>query len=167
MANEMWLGYGNGDMAFRVPEYYEERDTRFWIDDTGQKWRSMGNTCWFTNLDIQKRHEELILWKNYTPEEYPMYENFNAIDVGKITDIPCNWNGMMGVPDTFLHKYNPEQFEIVGMSLELAEARDKIRDWYLARPEERQKRTGNDAFYIERDGKLLRLYDRIVIRRRK
>ena len=115
MANEMWLGYGNGDMAFRVPEYYEERDTRFWIDDTGQKWRSMGNTCWFTNLDIQKRHEELILWKNYTPEEYPMYENFNAIDVGKITDIPCNWNGMMGVPDTFLHKYNPEQFEIIGL----------------------------------------------------
>ncbi len=115
MANRMWLGYGNGDMAFRVPDYYEERDTRFWIDETGQKWRSLGNTCWFTNLDIQKRHEELVIWKHYTPEEYPSYENYNAIDVGKVTDIPCDWNGMMGVPDTFLHKYNPDQFEIVGL----------------------------------------------------
>jgi len=166
-ANKLWLGYGFGDMAFKVPASYEERETRFWIDETGQKWRSLGNVCWFTNLPIPKQKDEMILWKEYTPEEYPTYLNYAAIEVSKTSEIPKDYDGKMGVPITFLDKYNPEQFEIVGMSLELAEARDKIRDWYLARPEERQKRTGNDAFYIERDGKLLRLYDRIVIRRRK
>lgn len=115
MQNKMWLGYGNGDMAFRVPEHYEARATRFWIDEAGHKWRSLGNACWFTNLDIEKRHEEQILYKPYTPEEYPSYDNFDAIDVGRVTDIPCDWFGMMGVPDTFLYKYNPDQFEIVGL----------------------------------------------------
>ena len=115
MANRLWLGYGIGDMAFRVPEYYERRDFRFWIDESGQKWRSLGNACWFTNLDHDKRHEELILYRHYTSEAYPKYENFDAIDVGKVTDIPSDWEGMMGVPDTFLDKYNPEQFEIVGL----------------------------------------------------
>ncbi len=104
MQNKMWLGYGNGDMAFRVPEHYEARATRFWIDEAGHKWRSLGNACWFTNLDIEKRHEEQILYKPYTPEEYPSYDNFDAIDVGRVTDIPCDWFGMMGVPDTFLYK---------------------------------------------------------------
>ena len=111
----MWLGYVNGDMAFRVPEYYEARETRFWIDEAGQKWRSLGNACWFTNLDIEKRHEEQILYKPYTSAEYPSYDNFDAIDVGRVTDIPCDWFGLMGVPDTFLYKHNPDQFEILGM----------------------------------------------------
>ena len=72
-------------------------------------------SVWFTNLDIKKRHEELILYRNYAPEDYPRYENFDAIDVGKVSDIPEDWNGMMGVPDTFLDKYDPDQFEIVGL----------------------------------------------------
>ena len=65
MQNKLWLGYKTGGMSFKVPEYYEERATRFWIDENGQKWRSMGNICWYTNLDHQKRHEDLILYKNY------------------------------------------------------------------------------------------------------
>jgi hypothetical protein len=69
---------------------------------------------WFTNLDIQKRHEKLILWKNYTPDEYPHYDNYDAINVDKVDQIPCDYDGIMGVPVTFLDSYNPEQFEIVG-----------------------------------------------------
>ena len=114
--NELWLGYKSGDMAFKVPEYYEPRETRYWVDESGQKWRSMGNICWFTNLDIQKRHEELDLYKYYSAEEYPLYDNFEAININKVSDIPCDYEGIMGVPITFLDKYNPEQFEIIDIN---------------------------------------------------
>lgn len=113
--NKVWLGYNSGDMHFKVPDYYEERATRFWIDETGQKWRSLGNICWFTNLDISKRHEDFILYKTYTPEEYPEYDNYNAINVNKVANISIDYKGVMGVPITFLNKYNPEQFEIIGI----------------------------------------------------
>lgn len=102
-------------MAFTVPDDSEPRATRYWQDESGQKWRSMGNVCWFTNLDIQKRHENIILYKRYTPEEYPKYDNYDAINVDKVADIPCDYDGVMGVPITFLDKYNPEQFEIKGL----------------------------------------------------
>ena len=114
--NQMWLGANYGDMAFKVPAHYEPRKTRFWIDDFGQKWRSMGNICWFTNLDFKQRHEDLILYKHYTPEEYKTYHNYDAIEVSKVVDIPVDYNGKMGVPITFLNKYNPEQFNIVGLA---------------------------------------------------
>lgn len=113
MDNKVWLGYGNGDMSFRVPEYFEPRETRFWIDEEGQKWRSMGNVAWYTNLDIRKRHEEMILVKKYNTEDYPQYDNFDAIEVSKVADIPLDYDGVMGVPITFMYKYNPEQFEIL------------------------------------------------------
>lgn len=113
--NKIWLGYKSGDMAFQVPDYYEMRETRSWRDENGKNWRSLGNACWFTNLDHSKRHEPLILWKTYTPEEYPHYDNYDAINVNKVIDIPIDFDGAMGVPVTFLDKYNPEQFEIVGL----------------------------------------------------
>ena len=111
--NKMWLGYKFGDMAFTVPDYYEARETRFWIDENGQKWRSLGNICWYTNIDTLKRHEDIILYKQYSPEEYPKYDNYDAIEVSKTADIPCDYDGIMGVPITFLDKYNPNQFEII------------------------------------------------------
>ena len=111
--NEVWIGYKFGDMAFKVPADSEPRATRYWQDESGQKWRSMGNVCWYTNLDIQKRHEKLPLYKKYTPEEFPRYDNYNAINVDKTADIPYDYNGAMGVPITFIDKYNPEQFEIL------------------------------------------------------
>jgi hypothetical protein len=114
LEKKLWLGNKNGDMVFKVPDYYEARDTRYWVDDDGQKWRSMGNACWFTNLDIAKRHEDLILYKPYTPAEYPRYDNFDAIEVSRTLDIPVDYFGAMGVPITFLDKHNPDQFEIVG-----------------------------------------------------
>ena len=114
--NKIWLGYKFGDMSFTVPDYYEPRTTRFWIDESGQKWRSMGNICWFTNLDIPKRHEDLILYKTYNEEEYPKYENYNAVNVDKTAEIPCDYYDVMGVPITFMDKYNPDQFEIIGQT---------------------------------------------------
>lgn len=113
--NKIWLGYGFGDMRFKVPEYFEPRETRFWVDENGQKWRSLGNICWFTNLDISKRHEDLVLYKQYTPQEYPKYDNYDAINVNKTAEIPADYDGVMGVPITFLDKFNPDQFEIVGI----------------------------------------------------
>ena len=100
-------------MAFKVPESYEPRETRFLKDENGQKWRSFGNMCWFTNLDHNKRHEDLILYKTYTPEDYPKYDNYDAINVNKTKEIQMDYLGTMGVHITFLDKYNPEQFEII------------------------------------------------------
>ena len=157
-ANKIWLGTRSGNMEFTVPNDSEPRATRFWIDKNGQKWRSLGNICWFTNLEHDKRHEELPLFKKYTPQEYPTYINFNAIEVSKVGDIPCDYDGLMGVPITFMDKYNPDQFEIVGMSLDLA-------DMSIIR-ERLGRNDGGPTFYIEKNGKLVRLYDRIVIRRK-
>ena len=112
--NKIWLGYCCGDMAFTVPEHYEERPTRFWIDENGQKWRSMGNICWLTNLPNTKRNENLRLGKKYSEAGYPKYDNYDAINVDKTKDIPYDYAGVMGVPITFMDKYNPEQFEILG-----------------------------------------------------
>jgi len=114
--NEVWTGYRFGEMKFRVPDTSEPRATRFWIDETGQKWRSLGNAMWLTNLDNDRRHKILKLTKKYTPEEYPKYDNYDAINVNKVLDIPVDYAGVMGVPITFMDKYNPDQFEIVGCS---------------------------------------------------
>jgi len=112
--SKVWLGNKAGHFWFKVPPHYEEKATDFKIDESGQKWRRMGNICWFTNLDFEKRHEKMLLWKKYTPEEYPTYDNYDAIEVGKTADIPCDWDGAIGVPITFMSQYNPDQFEIVG-----------------------------------------------------
>ena len=113
--NKIWTGYGCGDMSFTVPDYYEAKETRFWIDKNGQKWRSLGNICWFTNIDIKKRHEDLTSYKKYSAEEFQKYDSFEAIEVSKVSDIPIDYNGIMGVPITFVDKYNPDQFEIIGL----------------------------------------------------
>lgn len=112
--NKLWMGYKCGDMAFKVPDYYEPRATRFWIDENGQKWRSLGNICWYTNLDIPKRHERFIPVFRYDPKKYPKFDNYDAINVDKVVDIPMDYEGVMGVPVTFLDKYNPDQFRIIG-----------------------------------------------------
>ena len=112
--NKVWLGYNSGHFWFKVPDYYEEKSTDFKIDPDGQKWRRMGNICWFTNLDFKKRHEPLILFKRYSPEEFPHYDNYDAINVNRTVDIPMDYYGVIGVPITYLAYHCPEQFEIVG-----------------------------------------------------
>ncbi len=111
--NLVWLGVHSGDMSFTVPADSEPRKTRFWIDETGQKWRSMGNACWFTNMDFLKRHEPIDLVEKYSADKYPKYDNYDAINVNKTLDIPVDYDGVMGVPITMLQYYCPEQFEII------------------------------------------------------
>lgn len=171
--NKMWLGYKCGDMAFRVPEYYESRETRYWQDENGQKWRSMGNICWYTNLDIKKRHENLILYRNYKSAEYPHYINYDAIEVSRTELIPMDYDGIMGVPITFLDKYNPNQFEIIGIgnggelgvecgvsaNLSAAQCMELFR-------EDRSFRKGK-LCYRDKVGKLKGCFARILIRKKK
>jgi hypothetical protein len=113
--NKIWLGYGfkAGNAFFETP-HPKEFAKGVYNEKTGLvKFR---NVHWFTNLDISKRHEDLILYKTYSPEEYPKYDNYDAIEVSKTKDIPMDYDGAMGVPITFLDKYNPDQFEILGIT---------------------------------------------------
>lgn len=109
---KLWLGLtmNGSNRWFQVPDSYP---TCHKIEN-GKKYAFVASVVWFTNLEHYVRHEELILYKHYTPEEYPQYDNYNAINVNRATDIPIDYDGIMGVPITFLHKYNPEQFEILG-----------------------------------------------------
>jgi len=152
--NKMWLG-NTHPVAFVVPDHYEMREVRSWRTEDGTNWRSLGNACWFTNLDIQKRHEELITVKNYGPKEHPNYDNYNAIEVSRYKDIPSDYDGVMGVPVTFLYYHNPDQFEIVGSDYEAKQGLlpDLIKRSWAGK---------TDRGYV--DGK--RLFARILIRKR-
>ncbi len=114
MKNKLWLGLtmNGSNRWFRVPDDYDM--TSSMKIENGIKYCFVKAVVWFTNLEHNRRKEELILIKKYSPEDYPNYDNYNAIEVGNVNDIPCDYPGVMGVPITFLHKYNPEQFEILG-----------------------------------------------------
>ena len=113
--NKLWFGPSihSGDREFGVPKDYPLHAAGYRIDDNGNKYIRVKGVRWFTNLDYQERHEDLILYKAYTPEDYPKYDNYDAINVDKTKEIPMDYKGAMGVPITFLDKYNPEQFEII------------------------------------------------------
>lgn len=115
--NEAWLGInlGRGISGFIVPEHYELYGTEARIDSSGNRIVSPNNCLWLTNLDTSKRHEDIVLSKTYygNESEYPKYDNYNGINVNRTKDIPMDYVGYMGVPITFLHKFNPDQFEIV------------------------------------------------------
>ena len=113
---QLWLGHRTGgEKWFRVPSSYVHTTDKSKIKvEDGVRYLAMKNMAWFTNLDTTKRHETLTLYKRYTPEEYPRYDNCDAIEVGTYMDIPFDYKGVMGLPITFLDKYNPDQFEIVG-----------------------------------------------------
>ena len=137
--NDIWLGINNGAKEYTKP------------DNTIQK---MGNTGWFTNLDHNKRHEDIDLVCRYDASEYPTYDNYNAIDVGKIQDIPADYSGVMGVPDTILGQLNPEQFEIIGIGSGDLAKQAGVRKNYRGR---------TDLAYTK-DGKSKCPYSRILIR---
>ena len=169
--NRMWLGNHSGDMAFRVPDYFEARETRYWEDESGQKWRSLGNICWYTNLDIRKRHEELVLIRHYSPNDYPSYENLeNSINVNKVADIPCDYDGLMGVPITFMAQYNPDQFEIIGLSREMdlpgktGMSAKFIKDYFEQGGTAQISEGHPDLCYYDQNGKCVVPYRRIIIR---
>lgn len=172
--NKLWLGYQKVK-KFMVPEYYEEKMTGFQIDERGQKWRSMGNVCWFTNLEHKKRYEEMILYRNYSPEAYPKYDNYDAIEVSKVSDIPCDYDGVMGVPITFLDKYNRKQFEIVGMgeNEDLYKLKTKVYTTAECKQAYQNKFNKKGTYDLNASGVLIingiqeKVYQRILIRKKK
>ena len=112
--NKMWPGVSRGAMTFELPD--DTSSTSYFIDETdGKKKQTLGNATWWTNLDYPRRHQDIILFREYEGNEdkYPKYDNYDAINVDKVADIPKDWNGVMGVPITFIGQWNPEQFEIV------------------------------------------------------
>lgn len=115
--NKVWMGASihSGDREFRIPDNYPMTAVGQRIDKNGIKYVRVKGVRWFTNMDYPQRHENLILYKKFSPEEYPKYDNYNAVNVNATADIPADYDGTMGVPITFLDKYNPEQFEIVGL----------------------------------------------------
>ena len=115
---KVWLGYSikSGDRTFGVPDHYPLDAATAWVDEDGNRFIKVKSVRWFTNLDYPQRHEDLILYCCYTPEGYPTYDNYDAIEVGKTKDIPMDYGGAMGVPVTFLDKHNPNQFEILGIT---------------------------------------------------
>ncbi len=112
-SNRLWLGYGFKGNAGHFISKYKDVAT---ASSHREGMIRVSGVAWFTNLEIPKRHEPLILYKHYTPEEFPTYDNYDAINVGKTTDIPMDYDGVMGVPITFLYKFCPEQFELLGTS---------------------------------------------------
>jgi len=116
--NKMWLGesISSGDRKFGVPDDYPLNATGCGIDKNGYRFIRVKGVRWFTNVSTKtsKRHEELRLYKTYNATAYPKYDNYDAIEVSKVAEIPVDYNGVMGVPITFLDKYNPQQFELIG-----------------------------------------------------
>lgn len=113
--SKMWSGFlFNKTCVFQIPDDYEKYDEKITAEiNDGNKYCKVPSIATFTNLDIKKRHEDIILIKKYSPEDYPKYDNYDVINVDKVKDIPCDYDGVMGVPITFLDKYNPDQFEIL------------------------------------------------------
>ena len=171
---EMWLGNNHpAPKLFYVPSMLEERKN-ITKDENGKLVASFGNICWFTNLDIKKRHEDIILVKKYNKEDYPKYDNYDAINVDKVKDIPCDYSGVMGVPITFMDKYNPDQFEIVGN----ADANVLPDDWkgasktivadYYKQGNKGQIQEGwRNPIYYNLKGRVIAPYKRLLVRNKK
>ena len=115
--DQVWLGPSihSGDREFEIPSSYPLEAAGSRTDNEGRRYIRVKGVRWFTNLDFPQRHEELTLYKRYNPKEYPHYDNYDAINVDKVADIPCDYDSVMGVPITYLDKHNPDQFEIVGI----------------------------------------------------
>ena len=167
-ANLLWLGHSihSGDREFRVPNDYPLTAVSSRVDENGVKYVRIKGVRWFTNLDYQERHEDLPLCQRYTPEKYPQYDNYQAINVDKTNDIPIDYDGVMGVPITFLDKFNPEQFEIVAFR-----KGDDGKDLVYSRWGKFEKgiiaQADNDATNKSVSRQIIQPYFRILIRRRQ
>lgn len=167
----LWLGHNNGgDKWFQVPDHYENAAVGHSKWEEGAKYHKHRSINWFTNLDHAKLHDELILYKRYTPEEYQHYENYDAINVDKVAEIPVDWDGVMGVPITFPDKHNPDQFEILGIGIAGLGLAAGVRPFTPEHRDYRRNVQGRGAvdgdLYMIVDGEVKVPYRRILIRRR-
>lgn len=173
--NKIWLGAATQTKSprkktrihsvwFRVPDSYELKNSPCCkIDENGKKYILMISACWFTNLKLNYKVKPLDLSKNhYTPEKYPKYDNYDAINVDKVADIPCDYPGVMGVPLTFMDKYCPEQFEIVGLAKRGGDPRLKTKNY--TKDEYDNYSDLNAGPTILKDGLPKVIYSRILIK---
>ena len=150
--NKIWLGVSikSGDRKFYVPDNYPLNASGCGIDENGKRFTCINSVRWFTNIDHKKNNPPLDLYKKYNPKDYPKYDNYDAINVNKTSDIPMDYDGVMGVPITFLDKYCPTQFEIAGL---------------MSGGKGENLTNGNDGrakFYVNGKG----VYARVLIRRK-
>ena len=171
--NEIWLGQSihSGDRMFYVPDDYPLNASGCGIDpDTGRKYIRVKGVRWFTNLDVPYRHEMIDLRGNYYIKgKYPVYINFDAIDINKTEEIPCDYAGMMGVPISFLDRYNPDQFELIGMAhgnlgLDMGMSENITDDQAKALRAETKSFRRGDPIFRDDDGILKVPYARIIVR---
>lgn len=172
--NKVWIGASihSGDRKFYVPDDYPLNAAGCGIDEDGHRYIKVKGIRWYTNLDLKQRHEELILVKKYDSALYPQYANYNAINIDKTTDIPCDYAGVMGVPITFMDKYNPDQFEVVGLgiaNLGLSIGVLPYKPEHRAYRKEIQKRgaVDGDLYMLDNNGNPLVPYARILIRNKR
>lgn len=177
--NRIWLGQSihSGDREFRVPAHYDIHSPSKRVDENGVQYVRVNGVRWFTNLDYKERHEDLILYKTYYghESEYPKYDNYNAINVDKTKDIPMDYKGAIGVPITFLDKYNPEQFEIIGQGQgnlyrELTPKglnKKFVEDYYKTGGTGSIKEDHPVLGYYDKNGKAVIPYMRIIIKNKK
>lgn len=138
------MGFGfTGGAGHFINTQYEDYAT---AGDHKEGMIRVSGVHWFTNLDINKRHEDLILFKNYSDEEFPTYDNYDAINVNKTKDIPMDYAGAMGVPITFLDKYNPEQFEILGLSASAGYSEEIVGIPFLGEKDARPLLSGKNTY---------------------
>lgn len=167
--NKLWLGFGfKGGAGHFINTQYEDYAT---AGNHKEGMIRVSGVHWFTNLDISKRHEDLILYKNYNEEEYPTYENFNAINVDKTKEIPVDYDGFMGVPITFLDKYNPDQFELIGLGISNSGIEIGVEPYTKEHKKYRkeiQKRGAVDGdLYMMLDGVVTVPYARVIIKNKR
>lgn len=111
--SKLWLGYSYGKKWFRVPDYYSFKGAKTEKIVDGHKFAQANNVIWLTNLEVKQRRDELVLYRRYNSSDYPKYENLDGIEVSRVVEIPQDYDGLMGVPLSFLCKHNPDQFEII------------------------------------------------------
>lgn len=163
--NKLWLGPSihSGDRKFNVPDSYPLDASGCGVDHDGRKWVRVKGVRWFTNLEYKQRHELMPLYKRYSPDEYPVYDNYDAIEVKKTSDIPCDYPGKIGVPITFLDRFCPEQFEIIG-SFNNSKIEDKEREGYVLSRNTETIISGVEKLWNGPVVNRQPLYKRIVIR---
>ena len=173
--NKLWLGASihSGDREFRIPDNYEVRSKSLRIDENGYRYVRVVGVRWWTNMDYPQRHEDLILYKTYKghEEEYPKFYNFEAINIGTTAEIPVDYDGVMGVPITFLDKYNPDQFEIIGLGISNSGLECGVKGYTAEHKKYRKEvqhkgAVDGDLYMIDSNGHPVVPYARILIRKK-
>ena len=172
--NKLWLGASihSGDREFRVPDDYPLQASGYRVDENGIKYIRVKGIRWFTNLDYEERHEDLPLWKKYEPSEYRKFANYDAININKTNEIPFDYTGDMGVPITFMDKYNPSQFEIIGLGIATSGLECGVKPYtpeHKKYRKEVQKKgaVDGDLYMLDAENHPEVPYSRILIRRKE